>query len=204
MIGIYKITTLDDGSFYIGSSINISSRWKRHISQLKNKTHSNYYLRKKYQKYGLENLRFEIIEFCEKLNIKEREQWYLDYLKPSLNINKMASGGDMISNHPLKDILKQKQIEGTRKAALSPELREKRRINGKLLHPNGLITKHSEKSKKKIKEALGFKVQINDCIFSSARDAAIKMNTSHHCILYRCRSNNFPNYKFYNPDSSSI
>lgn len=204
MIGIYKITTLDDGSFYIGSSINISSRWKRHISQLKNKTHSNYYLRKKYQEYGLENLRFEIIEFCEKLNIKEREQWYLDYLKPSLNINKMASGGDMISNHPLKDILKQKQIEGTRKAALSPELRRKRSENGKRLHPHGIIKNHSEKSKRIMRESRGSKIKINDQLFLSAREAAEKMNTNHRTILRRCRSKKFPNYNFYNPSSSSI
>lgn len=204
MIGVYKITSLDDGSFYIGSSINISSRWKRHLSQLKNNTHSNYYLLNKYKKHGLNNLNFEIIEICEEFNIKEREQWYLDNLKPCLNINKMACGGDMISNHPLKDILKKKQIEGTRKAALSQELRQKRRENGKRLYPNGLLTKHSESSKKKIKEALGTRVQINDDVFSSARDAAIKMNTSHNCILYRCRSKNFPNYKFYNPGSSSI
>jgi group I intron endonuclease len=203
MIGIYKITSLEDCSFYIGSSINISSRWKRHISQLKNKNHSNYYLQQKYQKYGLENLNFEIIEFCDKIKIKEREQWYLDNLKPILNINKIASGGDMISNHPLKDFLKQKQIDGTRKAAKSAALREKRRKNGKLLYPNGLIKNHSEESKKKIRKALGFKIKINDHIFDSVREAAIKMNTYHTCILYRCRSENFPNYQFYDQSSSS-
>jgi group I intron endonuclease len=41
-------------------------------------------------KYGYSNFRVEILEYCEKENLLEREQYYLDKLKPEYNILTIA------------------------------------------------------------------------------------------------------------------
>lgn len=195
MKGIYKITDLTNNIFYIGSSINIHSRWKRHLNQLKNNNHSNFWLQKIYNCYGETNLRFEVLEVCD--NLKDREQYYLDTLKPKININKHSSGGDMISNHPLKDKIKEKHLQNTRKAANSKYLKEKRSKNAKKKYPNGPMygLKHSLKTKNKMSEQRGVKIQIDDRVFCSLRKAAEHYKTNHHTILNRALSNKFPNYK---------
>lgn len=82
MIGIYKITCLPTGKFYIGSSNNILARWRSHVSQLINNKHNNPYFQKAWNKYGKNNFKFEIIEEdVLKETLLEREQWWLDETK---------------------------------------------------------------------------------------------------------------------------
>lgn len=194
MKGVYKITDLKNGIFYIGSSTNIYFRWKRHLSQLKNNNHCNLWLQKIYNRYGEKNLSFEVIEFCE--NMKEREQYYLDTLKPKININKCSSGGDMISNHPLKEEIRKKHLKNTRLAAASISLRQKRSKNAKKNKPNGPMygLKHSLKTKNQMSEKRGTKIKIDDKIFASLRKAAEYYKTNHHAILNKALSDDFPNY----------
>lgn len=75
MIGIYKITCIDNNKVYIGSSSNIKLRWYRHKSNLKN-NRSNPNLQQSYNKYGINSLTFEIIEECTVTDLIEREQFY--------------------------------------------------------------------------------------------------------------------------------
>lgn len=194
MIGIYQIYSIANKKIYIGSSVNIEQRWKRHLSQLRNTKHSNILLQRIYDKYGEKNLQFKVLTECSKESLKKIEQKFLDENPDSLNINKHASGGDIISNHPDKIKIRERQIKGTRKAAAEETLRQKRRENGKRLYPNGLITKHSEETKRKMRESRGLKIKIDDKIYSSAREAAESLNTNHHNILSKCRSDQFLNY----------
>jgi len=78
--GIYIIMNLVNGKFYIGSSSNLRNRKKEHYKTLKSNTHANRYLQRSYNKYGKENLKFEIVEYIENDDSKllEREQYYLD------------------------------------------------------------------------------------------------------------------------------
>jgi len=197
MMGIYKITDLNSNYFYIGSSVNINLRWKRHLSQLKNKNHCNYFLQNIFNSYGEESLFFEIVELCE--NLKEREQWYLNFLNPKLNINKNSCGGDMISNHPLKEQIKQKHLINTRKAASSKYLKQKRSENAKLLYPDGPMCgkKHSENTKNKMSKKRGTKVKIDDKVFDSLRKAAEFHKTNHHTIMHRVLSSDYENYMLF-------
>jgi group I intron endonuclease len=41
-------------------------------------------------KYGYSNFSLEILEYCESKDCKEREQYFLEYLKPKYNILKFA------------------------------------------------------------------------------------------------------------------
>jgi group I intron endonuclease len=80
MIGIYKITCVNNNKVYIGSSSNIKTRWSRHKSNLKN-NRSNPNLQNSYNKYGLNSLKFELIEECNVENLIEREQFHASNYK---------------------------------------------------------------------------------------------------------------------------
>ena len=76
--GVYKICNLINGKLYIGSSKNLVNRATNHRKNLKDNTHSNKHLQSSYNKYGGENFRLEIIEYCS--NYVEREQYWMDLL----------------------------------------------------------------------------------------------------------------------------
>ena len=58
--GIYKITNNINNKFYIGSSKNITKRFKEHKWRLKNNKHPNNKLQNSWNKYGEENFKFEV------------------------------------------------------------------------------------------------------------------------------------------------
>lgn len=80
--GIYKITCIPNGRVYIGSSINIHSRWEKHQCGLNTQKHYNKHLLSAYNKYGKDNFLWEIIEECDRDVLWDREQHYLDVLQP--------------------------------------------------------------------------------------------------------------------------
>lgn len=89
--GIYKITCLQNLKFYIGSASAFKAenskkgfyrRLQRHLFSLNLNKHSNKILQNSWNKYGANQFKFEIIEFCLPELCKEREQYYLDILQP--------------------------------------------------------------------------------------------------------------------------
>lgn len=201
VIGIYKIFSKRTKEYYIGSSINIEKRFKRHLSQLKYKNHSNINLQKIYNMHGENDLELIIVEIIENIkDIKNIEQKYLDHLKPSLNINLHACGGDMISNHPNKYNIRIKQVEETRKAAKTKNMKFKRSLNAKKLHPNGPMfgKKHNIKTLQKFREKRGQKVLVNNVIYNSLREAEEKTGICRKKISYNIKYNLNKNFKFLN------
>ena len=81
--GVYKITNIITGDFYIGSSKNIEKRWAAHKSPSRWKRNPNVKLYKAFINYGLDNFTFEILEETD--NLREREQHYIERLKPTYN-----------------------------------------------------------------------------------------------------------------------
>jgi len=89
--GIYKITNLITNQFYIGSAVCFRKRKVEHFSALKRNSHINKHLQNSFNKHGESNFIFEILEIVEdKTKLIEREQHYLDTLKPHYNICKTA------------------------------------------------------------------------------------------------------------------
>ena len=50
--GIYKITNIIKGNFYIGSSINVEKRMYEHKRMLRKNKHTNIHLQRSWNKYG--------------------------------------------------------------------------------------------------------------------------------------------------------
>lgn len=84
--GIYKITNIITFDFYIGSAVYIKNRWANHRCLFRANKHANLYFQNTWNKYGEENFKFEVLEYCEKEKLIEREQHWLNYLKPKYNI----------------------------------------------------------------------------------------------------------------------
>ena len=73
MIGIYCIRNKVNNKIYIGSSVDIDRRFRKHRTQLNTKVHSNKHLIKAYHKYGKDNFEFIILEECLKEDLIDRE-----------------------------------------------------------------------------------------------------------------------------------
>jgi group I intron endonuclease len=126
--GIYIIKTKINNRFYIGSAINLYNRKHTHLTHLKKLKHCNAKLQRFVNKYGIKNLFFECIEFCEKENLIIKEQFYIDTLKPFYNIAKIAGStlGTKITkeqSEKLSKIRKGKQFSLGR--VLSKETKDK-------------------------------------------------------------------------------
>ena len=86
--GIYLILNTINNKVYIGSSINIESRWYEHKWKLNKNRHGSKHLQATWNKYGKENFEFKIIEeILDKTKLIEREQYWLDFYKSYIREN---------------------------------------------------------------------------------------------------------------------
>lgn len=92
--GIYKITALLTGDFYIGSAYNLKKRLGEHRNMLLKNKHKNSRLQNAYNEQGIENFTFEVYDTCQKHNCKKLEQSYIDIFGPTLNISQKTQGRD--------------------------------------------------------------------------------------------------------------
>lgn len=77
--------------FYVGSTIDFIKRENNHRRDLKINKHASKQLQRHVNKYGFEDIYFEILEFVkDKNNLLAREQYYLDTLNPYFNTCKIA------------------------------------------------------------------------------------------------------------------
>lgn len=79
MIGIYGIKNLVTGKMYIGKSVEMENRFKKHLNTLKNNKHHSEYLQNSYNKHGKEVFIFGIIEHCPVEDLDKQEKYWIDY-----------------------------------------------------------------------------------------------------------------------------
>lgn len=82
--GIYGILNKNNGRIYVGQSVNISSRWAFHKSELRRQMHFNEHLQRSWNKYGEQSFEFLILEECEEENLNEREHMWIKDKKPNV------------------------------------------------------------------------------------------------------------------------
>lgn len=97
-IGVYKILNKTTGKFYIGSSIDIEGRWRKHRSFLKRCCHPNPYLQAVWNKYGEDAFEFLILEVCSEDVVLMREQQWLNQTRSydkevGYNLSSIAESG---------------------------------------------------------------------------------------------------------------
>ena len=87
---IYKISNCDDDEIYVGSTtLTIYKRFQTHMCNDNNGRKSTYNLYKKIIAIGKDKFRIEHLEtvsFDDKYELYAREQFYIDILKPVLNM----------------------------------------------------------------------------------------------------------------------
>lgn len=90
---IYRWNNLITGASYVGSAVDLSKRFRNYFyvkfikkELLKN----NSVIYKALLKYGYSNFNLEILEYCDNMSILNREQNYIDILKPKYNLCPIA------------------------------------------------------------------------------------------------------------------
>lgn len=142
--GIYKISSICKPSrFYIGSSVDVYHRWIEHKSNLSRGKHHSPKIQNHYNKYGDNDLVFEVIEYCARNNLLKREQHYLDTLNPWFNTYPVA--GSPLGHKPTKE-----HIEKVRKAGIGRKVSDETRRKISEAH---MGMRASEETRKKQREA---------------------------------------------------
>lgn len=97
--GIYVWKNKVDGKMYVGSSVDLSKRLRNYfnISYLLG-FKSIMFIYRALLAHGFARFKLEILEYCEPSKLIEREQHYIDLLKPEYNILKIA-GSRLGANH---------------------------------------------------------------------------------------------------------
>lgn len=91
--GIYVIRNLADGKTYVGQAEDIGKRWLHHQWELNRGKHINSHLQNAYNKHGMENFEFSILEKCDVDQLTERENYWIDELDSISNGYNYCHGG---------------------------------------------------------------------------------------------------------------
>ncbi len=83
--GIYRIVHRESGKSYVGQTSNVGRRWAEHRSLLKLGKHKSRKLQNVWNKYGPAAFDWELLEECSPELLTEREQHWMDLLRPVLN-----------------------------------------------------------------------------------------------------------------------
>jgi len=188
--GVYRWINLANNKSYVGSGANLSKRLSHYYSdkyletQLK-KGKSVIY--SAILKYGRNNFKLEILEYCEPTVVLKREQQYINSIKPEYNILQKA-GNSLGRMHTEES--KQKMSEAQKGKTLTEE--SKKKISVAMFGNKKFLGKtHSEVSKAKISEARGTTVKVLDLntnetsIFSSMNKAAKALGVTQPALSKR-------------------
>ncbi len=135
---IYKLTNKINGKIYVGRTVNLRWRKSKH-----KRTVTNTLVSRAINKYGWENFVLEILEHCDPVDIIQREQYYLDTLKPFDPIG-----------YNILETADENPMEGRKH---SIETRKKMSEKKRALYDNGYVNhfagkKHTQEAKDKIRQ----------------------------------------------------
>jgi len=99
--GVYCIENIQTCKKYIGQSVNISKRIKRHLLELSKNCHPNAHLQNAWSKYGEKSFIFKVLIYCEKFELTKYEQFFVDLYTPKklYNIRKKCVNSPLGTKH---------------------------------------------------------------------------------------------------------
>lgn len=152
IIGIYCIENLVNGKKYIGKSLDIYDRWRKHVNDLKNGTHDNSYLCNSWKKYGSENFSFTIIEICKREELEQKEISYISKFETTKpNGYNLTRGGDGTLGYRHTEESKNKMSE-KKKGIPSSQKGKTSILKGSKVSPEALLNmKKSMTEERKLK-----------------------------------------------------
>jgi hypothetical protein len=165
--GIYRINNMITNKSYIGSSIDISKRFKNYYkSSYINSKRNNSIIYSALLKYNYINFSVDILEYCKSDSLIIREQYYLDFLKPEYNILKIA--GNRLGSKHSKEAKANMSVNHVASSPL-------RKTNHLLAtgHRITVINKENNTAR----------------LFDSIRAAASNLGTSHNLLLTYINNN---------------
>lgn len=110
--GVYRIINVTTKKSYIGSSVDIEYRKYSHLCSLRGNKHHSLYLQRAYNKYGEENLKFEILARCPKEYVRNLEAWFIEKstINSAYNIVKVIDGKFVYEDSTLAGWSKSRQV----------------------------------------------------------------------------------------------
>lgn len=208
--GIYRWTNNITGASYVGSSVDLAKRLSQYFSTVylnKELTNGKSKIYSALLKYGYSSFILEILEYCDRIDVIKREQYYIDLLKPEYNLDPTA-GSRLGSLHDEEARAKMRAAHVGRELSVS----QKEHL-AKLIATN-VGRKHEEATKiKQSVAALGREVSVEtraklvaasttalkikvidmvtgeSTIYASARRAAEVIGCNHKLILARIHAN---------------
>jgi group I intron endonuclease len=86
--GVYQFINLLIEESYVGSSTNLSVRFRQYFNYnyISSPTRSKSVIYSSILKNGYSNFSLTILEYCEIKDCINREQFYINLIKPSINI----------------------------------------------------------------------------------------------------------------------
>lgn len=97
MVGIYCIENIYNSKKYIGQSVDVNYRLKKHFTKLRNQYHENKYLQRSFDKYGENNFKTYILEECPKDELNEKEKYWIKKMDTFKNGYNLTIGGDGVN-----------------------------------------------------------------------------------------------------------
>lgn len=89
--GVYKITCMTTGEFYIGSAAkSFKTRRNNHFKQLRRGEHHSFKMQRAWDKHGEASFMFEPVVVCRPEDAVMYEQLIIDGMKPELNVASTA------------------------------------------------------------------------------------------------------------------
>ena len=83
--GIYAIYRVGTDDCYVGQSVNIRMRWNTHRQDFKKHRHASKHMQRIFDKHGEGVFEFRVLEGCHINDLVDREQFWVDQLKPKYN-----------------------------------------------------------------------------------------------------------------------
>ena len=77
MTGVYCIRNIENNKVYIGQSIDIKRRWRKHKSELNRNVHNNKHLQSAWNKYGKDAFEFNVLIECTEDKLDSYETEYI-------------------------------------------------------------------------------------------------------------------------------